>query len=68
MRAYTVICHWEGADQYEMDADEITVSAESAAEAVAKARKQWRLTFGSQYPHLRLVETAILTNEIIRNS
>lgn len=68
MRAYTVICHWEGADQYEMDADEITVSAESPAEAVAKARKQWRLTFGAQYPHLRLVETVILTKDMILKS
>lgn len=63
MRSYTVVCHWEGRDRFEMDADEIVVSADSAANAIAKARKQWRLTFGVQWPHLRLVETAILTKE-----
>ena len=65
MRSYTVICHWEGRDQYEMDADEVVVSANSAAEAVAKARKQWRLTFGAQWPHLKLVQTQVLTKKVL---
>jgi len=65
MRSYTVICHWEGSDQWEMDADEITVSAESAAKAVAKARRRWRLTFGAQWPHLRLVQTEVLTKKVL---
>jgi hypothetical protein len=65
MRRFTVVCHWEGADQWEADADEITVSAESAAKAIAKARKQWRLTFGAEWPHLRLTESFILTKQNI---
>lgn len=68
MRRFTVICHWEGSDQWEADADEVVVSADSAAEAVAKAKKQWRLTFGVQWPHLRLVETVVLTKEIVHVS
>ena len=68
MRSYTVICQWEGRDQYEADADEISVSADSPAEAIAKARKQWRLTFGADYPHLKLTETFILTDKIIQEN
>jgi hypothetical protein len=68
MRRYTVVCHWEGSDQWEADADEITVSAESAAKAIAKARKQWRLTFGAEWPHLRLTDSFIVTNKIIQES
>jgi len=68
MRSFTVICHWEGRDEYEADADEITVSAESAAEAVAKARKQWRLTHGAEWPHLKLAETFVLTDKRIQES
>lgn len=65
MRSYTVVCHWEGRDRYEADADEITVSADSPAEAISKARKKWRLTFGVDYPHLRLTESFIITNEVV---
>jgi hypothetical protein len=65
MRRYTVVCHWEGSDQWEADADEIVVSAESAAQAAAKARRQWRLTFGVQWPHLRLVKAVVLTKKVL---
>jgi len=68
MRSFTVICHWEGRDEYEADADEITVSAESAAKAVAKARKQWRLTHGAEWPHLKLTESVVLTKKIIQEN
>jgi predicted TIM-barrel fold metal-dependent hydrolase len=60
-----VICHWQGRDQWEADADEVVVSANSAAEAVAKARKQWRLTFGSQWPHLKLEQAEVLTRKVL---
>ena len=60
MRSYTVVCHWEGADQYEMNADEIVVSADSPAEAAWKATKKWRQSFGIDWPHLKLVGTEIV--------
>ena len=68
MRSYTVVCHWEGRDRYEMDADEITVSADSEAEAIAKARKKWRLTFGAEWPHLKLSKSFILTKKVIQEN
>lgn len=68
MRRYTVVCQWEGRDQYEMDADEISVSADSPVEAIAKANKKWRLTFGADYPHLKLSKSFILTKKIIQEN
>ena len=65
MRSFTVVCHWQGRDQWEADADEVVVSANSAAEAVAKARRQWRLTFGAQWPHLKLEKAEVLTKKVL---
>ena len=65
MRSYTVVCHWQGRDQWEADADEVVVSANSAAEAVAKAKMQWRLTFGAQWPHLKLEQAEVLTKKVL---
>jgi hypothetical protein len=65
MRRFTVVCHWQGRDQWEADADEVVVSANSAAEAVAKARRQWRLTFGAQWPHLKLKQAEVLTKKVL---
>lgn len=68
MRSYTVVCQWEGRDQYEMDADEIVVSADSPAQAIARARRQWRLSFGLDYPHLRLTDSFIITPEVVQQN
>jgi len=65
MRRFTVVCHWQGRDQWEADADEVVVSANSAVEAVAKARKQWRLKFGAQWPHLKLEQAEVLTKKVL---
>lgn len=65
MRSFTVVCHWQGRDQWEADADEVVVSANSASEAVAKARKQWRLTFGAQWPHLKIEQAEVLTKKVL---
>jgi hypothetical protein len=65
MRSYTVVCQWQGRDQWEADADEVVVSADSPAEALTKAKKKWRLTFGAQWPHLKLVEAEVLTRKVL---
>lgn len=59
MRKYTVVCEWSDAGVE--DADEVVVHADSAAEAIAKAKKKWRLTIGAEWPHCRLVRSFLLT-------
>jgi len=65
MRSFTVVCQFEGKDQWDMGADEVVVSADSPAEAITKAKKKWRLTFGAQWPHLKLVEAEVITKKIL---
>lgn len=61
-RRFRVLCHWiDSRDESFLDCDEIQVSAESAAEAVREARKQWSLRVGAIYPSLRLEKVLILT-------
>ena len=65
MPKYTVICEWSDAGPtggYAVeDADEIVVHADSANEAIAKAKKKWRLTIGAQWPNCRLTKCFVLT-------
>ena len=61
MRKYTVVCEWSDAPVE--DADEVVVHADSASEAVAKAKKKWRLTIGAEWPHCRLTKAFVLTPE-----
>ena len=65
MPKYAVVCEWSdagpsGIDAVE-DADEVVVHADSANEAIAKARKKWRLTIGAEWPHCRLTNAFVLT-------
>ena len=59
MRRFTVIVDWT--DGETIDADEVVVFANSAAEAISKARQKWRMTIGAQWPHCRLDRAWILT-------
>lgn len=65
MPKYTVICEWSDAGPtggYAVeDADEIVVHADSAHEAIAKAKKKWRLNIGAQWPDCRLTKCFVLT-------
>jgi hypothetical protein len=58
MRRYTVICEWEGDSA--MDADQLTVSADSEESAIKKAKSRWQSEFGSRWPDCRLGEVFIL--------
>jgi hypothetical protein len=58
MPQYRVICEWEG--DLTIDADQITVYADSAESAMEKARKKWRLTIGSQWPDCKLGQVFIV--------
>ncbi len=65
MRKYIVICEWsdsgpKGGYAVE-DADEVVVHADSASSAIAKAKKKWRLTIGSEWPTCPLTKVFILT-------
>ena len=60
----TVLIDWIDGDVE--DSDEVRVSAESAAEAIRKARAKWRMTIGAQWPHCKIVSATILTPEKIR--
>ncbi len=57
-RKHTVIIDWE--DRGVEDSDEIVVFADSAAQAVQKAREKWRLTIGIKWPQCRIVEAKVL--------
>jgi hypothetical protein len=43
-----------------MDADQITVCADSAESALEKARKKWRLTIGCEWPDCKLGQVFIV--------
>ncbi len=58
-RRYAVIVDWT--DGEVVDADEVVVYADSAAEAIRKARSKWRITVGAVWPHCRLDRAWILT-------
>lgn len=61
-RKYTVVCEWgDVEDNDHMDADEIQVRATSAALAISKAKKKWRLTIGAEWPSLRIEKVWIKT-------
>jgi hypothetical protein len=60
-RKHTVIIDWE--DGGVEDADEIVVFADSAAQAVQKAKKKWRMTIGVRWPHCRIVEARAYTRQ-----
>ncbi len=57
-RKHTVIIDWD--DRGVEDSDEIVVFADSAAQAVQKAREKWRLTIGIKWPQCRIVEAKVL--------
>lgn len=60
-KRYRVVCEWVDAmDNDHTDSDEIQVMATSAASAVSKAKKKWRLTIGAEWPRCRLEKTWIL--------
>jgi hypothetical protein len=65
MRKYTVVCEWSDAGPkggYVVeDAEDVVVHADSANEAVAKAKKKWRLTVGLDWPTCRLTNAYVLT-------
>jgi hypothetical protein len=52
-----VVCEWE--NELTMDADEMTVFADSAESALDKARKKWRLTIGAEWPDCTLGQVFI---------
>ena len=66
-KRYRVVCEWVDAmDNDHTDSDEIQVRAASAASAISKARKKWRLTVGAEWPRCRLEKTWILTPSQIK--
>ena len=61
-RRFMVVCEWsDSQDNDHMDSDEIQVWAESAAGAVQKAMKKWRLTIGAEWPQCRLTRSWAMT-------
>jgi len=65
VRKHTVICEWsdsgpKGGIAVE-DNEQVVVHAESANEAIAKAKKKWRLTVGLEWPTCRLTNAYVLT-------
>lgn len=60
-RKHVVIIDWD--DRGVEDADEIVVFADSAAQAVQKAREKWRLTIGIKWPQCRIVEAKAYTRQ-----
>jgi hypothetical protein len=58
MPQYRVICEWES--DLTIDADQISVYADSQESALEKARKKWRLTIGAEWPDCRLGKVFIL--------
>jgi hypothetical protein len=59
MPRYRVAVEWTDADV--MDADEVIVHADTPAQAIDHARKQWRLTIGADWPSCRLERAFVLT-------
>jgi hypothetical protein len=57
-RKHLVIIDWM--DGKVEDSDEITVFADSPAEAIRKAREKWRLTIGASWPSCRITDSKIL--------
>ena len=72
MRKYTVICDWSDAGPkggYAVeDADEVVVYADSANEAIAKAKKKWRLQVGPEWPTCRLTKAYVPTAKMLAKS
>ena len=61
-RRFRVVCEWiDSQDNHVLDADEIQVSAESAAQAISAAKRQWRLTIGAVWPSCRLEKVWVVT-------
>ena len=58
MPRYRAVCEWES--DLTIDADEITVCADSAESALEKARKKWRMTIGAEWPDCKLGQVFIL--------
>ena len=58
-RKHLVIIDW--IDGKVEDSDEITVFADSPAEAIRKAREKWRLTIGAKWPCCRITDSKILS-------
>jgi len=64
-RRHTVLIDWIDGDVE--DADEITVFAENENEAVFKAKSNWRVTIGAQWPQCRITRArAMLNSEVKR--
>lgn len=64
MRQFTVVVEWadsgaRGGHSVE-DADEVVVYADTAAQAIDKARKKWRMTIGAEWTHCRLIRAFVL--------
>ena len=61
-RRFRVVCEWtDSRDDYVLDADEIQVTAESAAQAISAAKRPWSLTIGAIWPSCRLEKVWIVT-------
>ena len=58
-RRFTVIVDWT--DGEVADADEVVVFADSAEEAISRAKQKWRMTIAAQWPHCRLDKVWILS-------
>lgn len=63
-RRWIVLIDWIDGDVE--DSDEVRVSAETAAEAIRKARTTWRMTIGAKWPHCRIAQSKILTPDMTR--
>lgn len=67
-KRFRVILEWHDAsDKDWCDADEIHVWARSAAGATSKARAQWLLTKGAEWPRCVLTRVWVMTREKYRN-
>jgi hypothetical protein len=63
-RKRLVILEWMDRDIE--DCDEIFVFAEADDEAIAIAKKRWRLTIGAEWPHCRLKRAYVMTKSEVR--
>ena len=65
MRKYTVVCEWSDAGPKGgiavEDAEDVVVHADSAGEAIAKAKKKGRWTVGPEWPTCRLTNAFVTT-------
>lgn len=58
-RRWTVLVDW--VDGPVEDSDEVVVTADTPAAAIAAARKTWRVTIGAEWPRCKMTAVTILT-------